>query len=148
MNFRTGRPLAFAVLTLLSTPHAFADESCSGLPEQLRNHLFRGRVLIHHTTNYKTDAQSFIGRSSECWLDRMPGGTFSGSGINCRRFIHRDRQTVAKAERMGYAISADAKITFLQPPAKYGPYDISCIGGKFAVVNTWDSIETFVFLKR
>jgi hypothetical protein len=127
-------------------PLAKADESCRGLLEELRAHLFQGKVRIQHTTNYKTSSQAFVGVSADCWLDRMPGGSFSGSGINCKRQINRHGQRPA-LEPIGYAISSDGKLTFVQSQNRYGPYEMNCLGGKFALVNTGDSIETFIFLK-
>jgi hypothetical protein len=79
----------------------------------------------------------------------MPKEAFSGSGIACFRQILREGQAPVN-EAIGYEITADARLTFVMPGSntRYGPYDMTCISDKFAIVNTFDSIETFLFIKQ
>ncbi len=132
------------VFFLAAVTPSLADQSCVALLNDLRNHLVRGKVRVHHATNYLTAQQSF-GGWTQCWLDRAPANGFAGG---CNRYILRESPALngtfsSQPEQMIYNISADAKIKF----GKYGPYEMSCIGDKFAVVNTWDSIETMVFIR-
>src|SRR5262245_57997154 len=118
-----------------------ADISCAPLLNDLREHLFRGTVKIRHSTNYLTNAQSFNGYVYGCFLNRMPQRAFSGEGNTCTRRIFREGQKMIE-EPMRYEITADAKMTFILPNsnARHGPYDMTCLGNKFAIVNTSDSI--------
>jgi hypothetical protein len=132
----------------LSVPAA-ANDSCLKLLGDLRDHLFRGSVRIHHSTNYFANTNAFNGWVYGCWLDRAPNQGFKGSGLACIRQILREGQKPAE-ESMGYEITADAKLTFVVPGSntRYGPYEMTCMSDKFAIVNTFDSIETFVFIKQ
>jgi hypothetical protein len=128
---------------------AVADSTCLPLLNDLRQHLFNGNVSIRHSTNYSGNALSFNGWVYGCWLNRMPKDGFSGGGVGCFRQIMRERQAPTD-EAMGYEISADAKLTFVIPGSttRYGPYDMTCVSDKFAIVNTFDSIETFLFIRQ
>lgn len=115
---------------------------------------------MHHMTNYQANQQSW-GGYTETRLDRSANGHLVGSGsrlISTRTiplgnpstgggFDTRPMQpfSIKEPDPMSYDIDPQSgQITF---QGQYGPYDMTCIANKFAIVNTWDSLETFTFSK-
>jgi hypothetical protein len=110
-------------------------------------------------TNYQANQQGW-GGYTEIRLGRSANGHLVGSGsrlISTRTiplgnlsgggFDTRPRQpfSIQEPDPMSYDIDPQSgKITF---QGQYGPYDMTCLGNKFAIVNTWDSLETFTFFK-
>jgi len=141
------------------------DESCSVLMSDLSNFLLysNNQVTIHHLTNYKTVNNSF-GGYTEASLSKDIYGYFTGSGnrLLSTRLVPVVQPTydllnpsfgisatqpfdVQQPDPISYKIDpVGRKITF---NGQYGPYNMTCLDDKFAIVNTGDSIETFTFFK-
>lgn len=156
-------PLAVATIPLVISQPAQADTSCNALLEDLANHLRSplGLVSLQHMTNYQANGQWWGGYTQVPLLLRGPGAfsrvgddylVGSGGRLLSSRSVRvgggfgiDQPFNIYKADPMSYKISLKrGTITFQD---KYGPYDMSCLGTKFLVVNTGDSIETFSFNK-
>ena len=163
--------------SLTTTPYGAAslrvsnpDQSCSVLMSDLSNFLlYSGNtVAIHHLTNYQTVNTSFGGYTAAS-LRRDIYGNFIGSGnrLLSTRALTLDAPPpptfdpnnpsfgggggrsqpfdLQQPDPISYEINPlTLKITF---NGKYGPYNMTCLDDKFAIVNTDDSIETFTFSK-
>jgi hypothetical protein len=119
-------------------------------------------VTVQHMTNYRADRGfPWWGGYTKTRLFKSPNGHIVGSGsrlISDRRvavigagtdifgeLIADQPFSIKRPDPMSYDIDPKrGKITF---QGQYGPYDMICVGNKFAVVNTGDSLETFSFSK-
>jgi hypothetical protein len=134
---------------------ARADASCNALLSDLNQHLQlpRGEVGVLHMTNYQANNQWWGGYTGPS-LQRDKNGHLIGKGnrlISSRTitigsgFGQLQPFSIKTPDPMSYDIDPQSgKITF---QGQYSPYDMTCLGNKFAIVNTSDSLETFTFSK-
>jgi hypothetical protein len=130
---------------------ASADESCRALLTDLSNYLSTSpnqQVNVIHMTNYQANRFHFGGYTF-VQLQRLPNGNLVGSS-NRLLSTRYDRKTgqlfdMKQPEPISYFI--DVANTTILLSGQYGPYDMTCLGDKFAIVNSWDSLETFTFEK-
>ena len=134
-----------------------ADASCTALLTDLSDHLnfSSNTVTVIHMTNYQANNQ-WWGGYTQINLYRNNNGHLVGSGdrlISSRgitlgavnTFGYVQPFNVQQPDPMSYDIDPQARrITF---QGQYGPYNMTCLDNKFAIVNTGDSIETFTFTK-
>jgi hypothetical protein len=169
----TTRPLRCAAAALLlaaSRAEALPDPSCTKLLGDLYAYLATpvSTVAVLHMSNYQANGQWWGGYTraelSRGWSSSKAGTVdvnrvrLVGSGIRLssasRKPIEapnggfRSESTQpfweGKPEAMSYEITMAGQITF---GGKYGPYEMTCMGDKFAIVNGYDSFETFSFVK-
>jgi len=151
---------------------AKADTSCNQLLSDLASHLktSRGIVSLQHTTNYQANGQwwggytktslslissppnlqigfpgrdNLVGSGSRLISNRLR--TLPGPGPGPFAFGQTQPFDIQKPDPISYSIDVRKGTIIFQ--GRYGPYEINCIGNKFAIVNTGDSIETFTFGK-
>jgi hypothetical protein len=159
-------PISLFFWTMIFSFKASADTSCNVLLSDLANHLKSptGQVSLQHLTNYQANGQWWGGYTTVSLrlsrIGRVGNEDLVGSGsrLISSRFINlggggfgqSQPFSVRQPDPMSYVISIrkvgiqTGTITF---QGKYGPYDMTCLGDKFAIVNTGDSIETFTFSK-
>jgi hypothetical protein len=131
------------------------DPSCRNLMLDLR---FMDSIDLQHMTNLKTSDQTWGGYTSARLGNQ--GGVLVGSGnrlVSSRlRILDQIIQPgdlfgtstsqpfdAKQPDPISYSIDTyTGKIKFW---GVYGPYSMTCASDKFAIVNTGDSIETFVF---
>jgi hypothetical protein len=163
-NFLFVIPLSFLTMVLFwGTTFSFkarADASCNALLSDLSQYLqgYPSSVSVLHMTNYQANKQWWGGYTQEI-LSRSANGHLEGSGsrLISTRTIEVGNPSpggfggptqpfsIKEPDPMSYDIDPQSgKITF---QGRYGPYDMTCLGNKFAIVNTWDSLETFTFDK-
>lgn len=147
-------------LLLLTTKFSFearADVSCNSLLSDLNQHLQfpPNEVAVLHMTNYQAN-QQWWGGYTETRLRRSQNGHLVGEGsrlISSRSIDlggggpfggQSQPFSVRNPDPISYDINPQGKITF---QGQYGPYEMTCLGNKFVIVNTGDSIETFTFTK-
>jgi hypothetical protein len=139
---------------------ASADASCNELLSELSNWLGSppNEVLVNHVTNYQTDANSWLGWT-EFVLSKSPNGNLVGVGEGNRLIstisinLRSDGPlggpmqpfSIGEPGPISYEIDLHAGTVIFG--GQYGPYDMICLGNKFAIVNTSDSLETFTFFK-
>jgi hypothetical protein len=150
----------FSLTTVFSWGTTFslrarADASCQPLLSNLSQHLQlpRGEVYMLHMTNYQANNQ-WWGGYADISLRRSNNGHLIAQGNRLissrtttlgRGFGQLQPFSIRQPEPITYDIDPQSgTITFL---GQYGPYDMTCIGNKFAIVNTSDSLETFTFSK-
>jgi hypothetical protein len=155
-------PTTLICWTTTFSSTARADQSCSTLLQSLRNSLNGGSgVSMQHMTNYQTNTQRFggyteadisvngfffVGSANRLLSSRSLYVSTSPSSVNPPSFGSGYSQPfyVKQPDPISYKINtADNTMTF---NGQYGPYPMTCLGDKFAIVNTSDSIETFVFV--
>jgi hypothetical protein len=131
------------------------DPSCRKLMLDLR---FMDSIELQHMTNLKTSDQTWGGYTSARLGNQ--GGVLVGSG---NRLISSRLRILDQIIRPGdlFGTSTSQPFDAKQPDpisysidtytgkikfwGVYGPYSMTCASDKFAIVNTGDSIETFVF---
>ena len=133
------------------------DTSCNALLSDLSQHLQTslGEVTVLHMTNYQAQEQ-WWGGWTQTRLRRSQNGHLVGTGsrlISSRSIDlggggpfggQSQPFSVRSPDPMSYDIDPQGKITF---QGQYGPYQMTCLDNKFAIVNSGDSIETFTFSK-
>lgn len=148
-----------------STPDLFnPDNSCRVLMSDLSNFLLNSnnQVTIHHLTNYQTVNNSF-GGYTVATLSKDIYGNFIGSGnrLLSTRTLTLDAPPPTNYPSFGggrsqpFDVQQPDPISYKIDPValriifngQYGPYNMTCLDDKFAIVNTGDSIETFTFFK-
>jgi hypothetical protein len=130
-----------------------AVSACDALFAQVRQ---LAPISMFWTTNYYAHAVRYMGVTA---IDlKRQGPTLQGEGVRLRFFAENfssagpilERQTIgsqpssaqAAREAVSVLIGADGRVMF---QGIYGPYVPRCTGGRFAVVETGDSVETFNF---
>lgn len=140
---------------------AKADASCNVLLSDLSQYLnssYYNRVTLIHMTNYQANNQWF-GGYTQASLSKNYNGHLIGSDNR----LLSSRIITLSNNNTGFDFGRSQPFDVLQPDPisydidpqtativfdnQYGPYDITCVGNKFAIVNSGDSIETFSFTK-
>ncbi|MCC5609966.1 hypothetical protein LC612_25125 [Nostoc sp. CHAB 5834] len=141
------------------------DKSCSVLMSDLSNFLLypNNQVTIRHLTNYQTVNNSFGGYTA-ARLSKDIYGNFIGSDnrLLSTRTLTLDAPTFdpnypsfGGGRSQPFDVQQPDPISYKIDPVRrniifngqYGPYNMTCLDDKFAIVNTGDSIETFTFFK-
>jgi hypothetical protein len=132
------------------------DPSCKKLMSNLDNMY---NIQMRHMTNYEANNQSWGGYTTVSLAEKNGLLVGSGNRLISTRIRVLDQTPpppggffgnstlqpfdVKQPDPMSYSIDTHTgKITF---QGVYGPYSMTCASDKFAIVNTGDSIETFVF---
>ena len=115
--------------------------SCRTLFSELNRHLrsssINNYVSVLWTTNYAAHGTLYAGRS--LFLVRASRREIAGDGWRYRVF-HKGSGT--SPENVSLRIVSGGRF-LLQ--GQYGPYAPTCFGDRFAVLDTGDSVETFLF---
>jgi hypothetical protein len=104
-------------------------------------------------TNYQAKGQ-WWGGWTQTSLRKSQNGHLVGTGsrlissrlinIGGEGFGQSQPFNIKAPDPISYDIDPQGKITF---QGQYGPYQMTCLDNKFAIVNSGDSIETFTFSK-
>lgn len=133
-----------AVLAFLPVA-ARADASCDALFAGLRGKAqenSRTYVLALWTTNYFVPERDQRFMSKTEIVMRFQNGDLFGAQRRDQIVFAKDDKPKKGADDTSVRIRRDGKLMFSE---QYGPYDPRCLHGKFALVHSGDSLETFSF---
>lgn len=137
--------ILLAIATITASTASAAEGTCDQLFQDLRRTVQTSTGSYIHTlwtTNYFVPARNALFMATTEIRLRPQNGDLFGSGTRSQISYNTTDRPMAQTDAVSIRLRTDGKIVFNE---RYGPYDPTCSGDKFAIVDSNDSVEVFTF---